>query len=48
MAQIILYHRPTIERLVTNAAPPVIAQLNKHELLLRHADGSLRPAKRKR
>jgi hypothetical protein len=40
--------RPTIERLVANAAPPVIAQLNKHELLLRHPDGSLRPAKRKR
>jgi hypothetical protein len=48
MAEIILYHRPTIERLVANAAPPVVAQLNKHELLVRHADGSLRPAKRKR
>ena len=48
MAEIILSHQATIERLVTNSQPPVVAQLNRHELLLRHNDGSLRPVKKKR
>jgi hypothetical protein len=48
MAAIILRHRATIERLIKHRDPPVVAQLNRHELLLRDKDGELRPVKRKR
>jgi hypothetical protein len=47
MADIILYHRSTIERLVRHRQPPIVAQLNRAELLLRAADGSLHPVKRR-
>jgi hypothetical protein len=47
MAEVILYHRPTIERIVGHREPPVVAQLNRHELLLRKGDGSLQPVKRR-
>jgi len=47
MARIILHHRSAIERLVRHQTPPVIAQLNRHELLLRSSDGELQPVKRK-
>lgn len=47
MAGIILYHRPTIERLVRHREPPIVAQLNKTDLLLRDNAGDLRPAKRR-
>lgn len=47
MAETILYHRPTIERLVASRQPPVIAQLNRNEVLLRDRDGELRLVKRR-
>jgi hypothetical protein len=47
MGTIILYHLATIERLVRHRDPPVIAQLNRHELLVREDGGELRAAKRK-
>ena len=48
MAAIIVHHLVTIERIVRHRAPPVIAQLNRQELLLRGDDGMLRTVKRKR
>jgi hypothetical protein len=47
MVQIILHHRPTVQRLVTYREPPVVAQLNRNELLLRGDDGKVRMVKRK-
>lgn len=47
MAEIILFHRPTIERLC-NRRPPVIAQVNKGEVLLRDQDGNMQRVKRRR
>jgi hypothetical protein len=48
MGSIILHHLATIEALVRHRQAPVIAQLNRHELLLRSDDGELRPIKRKK
>jgi len=47
MASIILYHRPTIERLVLHRKPPIVAQLNREALLLRDKTGDLQKVKRK-
>jgi hypothetical protein len=47
MAEIILYHHATIERLVAHRDPPIVAQLNRHELLLRRNDGALQAVKRR-
>lgn len=47
MAEILLHHRGTIERLVAHRAPPVVAQVNGTEVLLRDPDGQLRPVKRR-
>jgi PIN like domain len=47
MVAIILHHRTTMERLVMHRDPPVVAQLNRHEVLLRGDDGKLRMIKRK-
>lgn len=48
MAEIILHHRAAIERLLANRKPPVVAQINKSEVLLRLPNGELRKVKRKR
>jgi hypothetical protein len=47
MGEIILHHRVTIDRLIVHRAPPVVAQINATEVLLRGADGELRPVKRR-
>lgn len=48
MGEILLRHRATIERLVAHRSPPVVAQVNSTEVLLRDANGQLRPVKRRR
>jgi hypothetical protein len=43
----ILHHMPTIRRLVEHRAPPIIAQINLNEVLLRIREGELKRVKRK-
>lgn len=45
MVAIVLRHRPTIERLVQHRTPPVVAQINMSEVLLRDANGELHAVK---
>jgi hypothetical protein len=47
MGEIILHHRATIERLIVHREPPVVAQINATEVLMRAAGGELRPVKRR-
>jgi hypothetical protein len=46
-ARVILHHRLTMERLVAHSKPPIIAQVNQGEVLLRMANGTFKVVKRR-